>query len=151
VAQIELQLATSRHGVPHARTLKKWALAALPSKKYSVCIRIVGNAESRKLNRQWRGKDKPTNVLSFPAGFTRHASRITRHVLGDLAICAPVVAQEARDQGKSLHAHWAHMIVHGILHLLGYDHIAARDAKRMESLEVEILRGLGFTDPYVSS
>ena len=91
--------------------------------------------------------------MDVPNGGRAGATAIhTSHAfLGDLAICAPVVAREAREQGKTLSAHWAHMTVHGILHLLGYDHIAARDAKRMESLEVEILRGLGFTDPYVSN
>jgi probable rRNA maturation factor len=137
--------------------LRAWVATALQNSDYSLqpaayslTLRIVGSAESRKLNRHWRGKDKPTNVLSFPA-LTNHESRITNHaVLGDLAICAPVVAREAREQGKTLTAHWAHMVVHGVLHLQGYDHVTARDARRMEALEVEILSGFGFADPYRS-
>jgi probable rRNA maturation factor len=127
--------------------LRKWALATA-SKIQALCIRIVGAAESRKLNLQWRGKDKPTNVLSFPAGST-HPSPATR-VLGDLAICAPVVAREAREQGKTLSAHWAHMVVHGVLHLLGYDHVKNRDAEQMEAREIAILSHFGYQDPYVS-
>lgn len=133
-------------------------------------IRIVGAAESRALNRTFRGKDKPTNVLSFPyegsglgarnlgkMKFGRHgfglsrAPRLTPHApaeLGDLAICAPVVAREAREQGKDARAHWAHMVVHGVLHLLGYDHENDRDAKAMESREVKILSQFGYANPY---
>ena len=93
-------------------------------------IRVVGAAESRRLNRTWRGKDKPTNVLSFPASSpdSQAGPRLTVDSLGDLAICAPVVAREAREQGKPPQAHWAHMVVHGVLHLLGYDHENDRDA-----------------------
>ena len=107
----------------------------------ALTIRVVGTAESRQLNRTWRGKDKPTNVLSFPAGDVADE-------LGDLAICAPVVAREAREQGKALQAHWAHMVVHGVLHLLGYDHENDRDAGRMETKEAGILKQFGYPDPY---
>jgi probable rRNA maturation factor len=110
-----------------------------------LCVRIVGPAASRRLNRGYRGKDKPTNVLSFPA------ARIERDLegsLGDLVICAPVVAAEARAQHKAPAAHWAHMVVHGVLHLHGYGHETARQARVMEGLEVEILRGFGYQDPY---
>jgi probable rRNA maturation factor len=110
-----------------------------------LCVRMAGAAESRRLNHAYRGKDKPTNVLSFPAA---PPERALTGALGDLVICAPVVASEAREQGKRLAAHWAHMVVHGTLHLLGYDHEAARAARAMEALEVEILRGLRFDDPY---
>jgi probable rRNA maturation factor len=137
-------------------------------------IRIVGAAESRRLNRTWRGKDKPTNVLSFPGedlpaspeatGYTRQATvkgalrrlrppayslQPTAFVLGDLVICAPVVAREAREQGKEVRAHWAHMVVHGVLHLLGYDHEDDRDAQAMEACEASILKRFGYADPYV--
>ena len=104
-----------------------------------------GRAESQRLNLGFRGRDKPTNVLSFPAS---PEERVLDGALGDLVICAPVVAQEAREQGKSLTSHWAHMVVHGTLHLLGHDHERARQARAMEALEVEILRGFGFHDPY---
>jgi probable rRNA maturation factor len=161
--QVELQLATRRPWVPGTVTLRRWAraahgagLGALPARKRrmheaveagaALCLRIVGSAESRRLDREYRGKDKPTNVLSFPASAEE---RVATGALGDLVICAPVVAREAREQGKTLGAHWAHMVVHGTLHLLGYDHEGPRDARAMESLEVEILRGLGFHDPYL--
>jgi probable rRNA maturation factor len=109
---------------------------------------VVGSAESRRLDREYRGKDKPTNVLSFPAS---PEERSASGALGDLVICAPVVAREARLQRKTLGAHWAHMVVHGTLHLLGFDHVKPRDARAMEALEVEILRGLGFHDPYLNT
>jgi probable rRNA maturation factor len=120
-----------------------------------VTIRIVGAAESRVLNRTWRRKDKPTNVLSFPGGdpealrATGHGLPFEEMPLGDLAICAPIVAREARDQGKDPRAHWAHMVVHGVLHLLGYDHENDRDADVMESREVKILAECGYANPYV--
>lgn len=111
-------------------------------------IRVVGAAESRKLNRTWRGKDKPTNVLSFPALPVGNGRHELVPELGDLAICAPVVAREAREQGKPAQAHWAHMVVHGVLHLLGYDHEVDRDAQIMEAREADILAGLGYSNPY---
>jgi probable rRNA maturation factor len=131
--------------VPHARSFARWANAAFADSGVrrardpaELTIRVVGAAESRKLNRTWRGKDKPTNVLSFAA----------EHEFGDLAICAPVVAREAREQGKTPAAHWAHMVVHGVLHLLGYDHENDRDAAQMEAREVKILAQLGMPNPY---
>jgi probable rRNA maturation factor len=142
---VTVQIATSRAGVPHARSFARWANAAFAagaprraSDLAELTIRVVGAAESRKLNRTWRGKDKPTNVLSFSSD----------HELGDLAICAPVVAREAREQGKRPAAHWAHMVVHGVLHLLGYDHENDRDAARMEAREAKILAQLGMPNPY---
>ena len=160
--QVEVQLATRRPWVPGTVTLRRWAraaheggLASLPARKRrmhesveqdaGLCLRIVGSAESRRLDREYRGKDKPTNVLSFPSS---PEERVATGILGDLVICAPVVAREAREQRKTLGAHWAHMVVHGTLHLLDYDHERARAARTMEALEVEILRGLGFHDPY---
>jgi probable rRNA maturation factor len=143
---VTVQIATRRAGVPHARSFTRWANAAFAggaarrkSDAAELAIRIVGAAESRRLNRTWRGKDKPTNVLSF-AG--------EAPLLGDLAICAPVVAREAREQSKTPAAHWAHMVVHGVLHLLGYDHENDRDAERMEAREVKILAQLGMPNPY---
>jgi probable rRNA maturation factor len=157
--KIAVQIATSRRGVPHANSLRKWAAGAARQSGYrfaagsvGLVLRVVGNAESRMLNRSWRGKDKPTNVLSFPyiEERTRHTGRAVRiDNLGDLILCAPVIAREARDQGKPLTAHWAHMIVHGVLHILGYDHVKSREAGRMETREVAILRGFGYQDPYL--
>jgi probable rRNA maturation factor len=149
------QIATARSGLPHARTLRQWARAAYALRAgtarrhaaSSLTIRVVGAAESRRLNRTWRGKDQPTNVLSFPLGAT-HAPRGEALELGDLAICAAVVAREAREQHKVLRAHWAHMVVHGVLHLLGHDHQHEREARRMEALEVQLLAGFGYPNPY---
>jgi probable rRNA maturation factor len=142
---VTVQIATRRAGVPHARSFARWANAAFAAgttrrapDSAELTIRVVGAAESRRLNRTWRGKDKPTNVLSFSS----------EHELGDLAICAPVVAREAREQGKTTTAHWAHMVVHGVLHLLGYDHENDRDAARMEAREAKILAQLGMPNPY---
>lgn len=151
---LQVQLAGSRRGVPHVSRLRAWANAAYaahPGKRRSsemeVTLRVVGSAESRKLNRNWRGKDKPTNVLSFPAGEVIDPET-QRQALGDLVICTPVVAREAREQHKPLPAHWAHMVVHGVLHLLGYDHENERDAQRMESREIAILKDFGIANPY---
>jgi probable rRNA maturation factor len=141
-----VQYAVSRRGLPSPVSLRRWAQAALAAKPASMTlgIRIIGTRESAKLNSDYRGKDGPTNVLSFkyeaPPGM--------RGIIGDLAICAPVVAREARTQRKPLKAHWAHMVVHGVLHLLGYDHQRKRDADVMESLETRILGRLGYPDPY---
>lgn len=168
-SEITVQYATRRVGVPHPRALREWAGVAMCQKPApsgrggdvsatrrasrvatSVSIRVVGAAESRRLNRTWRGKDKPTNVLSFPAP-PLHPTDLEPSSplqLGDLAICAPVVAREAREQGKSLQAHWAHMVVHGVLHLLGYDHQADRDANVMEACETVLLANFGYANPY---
>jgi probable rRNA maturation factor len=162
ILRVELQFATRRPWVPGAASLRRWAraaqaagLASLPARTRRIhasveqgaalCLRVVGSAESRRLDRTYRGKDRPTNVLSFPSS---PEERIATGLLGDLVVCAPVVAREARAQRKTLRAHWAHMVVHGTQHLLGYDHERVRDARAMEALEVEILRGLGFHDPY---
>ena len=121
------------------------------SRQVEISVRLTSDEDVRALNAHWRGKDKPTNVLSFPAdplpaGVRRSAEESDE--LGDLAICAPVVAREAREQGKSPQAHWAHMVVHGVLHLLGYDHENDRDAERMESKEAGILAQFGYPNPY---
>jgi probable rRNA maturation factor len=155
---VTVQFATRRTGVPHATSFATWANVAFdaaqsrPSVSMPLTIRIVGAAESRVLNRTWRGKDKPTNVLSFPSDTSvpPPSSRKGEDSLplGDLAICAPVVAREAREQGKNPRAHWAHMVVHGVLHLLGYDHENDRDADDMESREVTILARFGYANPY---
>jgi probable rRNA maturation factor len=133
---------------PGARALSAWARAALGPRpgEVEVAVRLVPAAESRRLNRQYRGKDKPTNVLSFPS---RVPASVRPRPLGDIVICPAVLEREAREQGKPLRAHWAHLMVHGVLHLLGYDHENDRDARRMERREVAVLRRLGFANPYV--
>ena len=141
-----MQRAVAR-GVPAPARLKGWARAALGRHGGEVTVRVVGPAESRALNRRYRGKDKPTNVLSFPS---EAPARGNQRILGDLVICAAVVNREAREQGKRAAAHWAHMVVHGVLHLLGFDHIRAADAKVMEGRERAILARLSFPDPYKS-
>jgi probable rRNA maturation factor len=139
---IQIQRASRASHIPSDRTLRAWASAALP-KKADVTVRYVANAEARRLNRQFRGKDHATNVLSFPYD---DAPRGT--VAGDIVICAPVVAREAREQGKRARAHHAHLLVHGLLHLQGYDHERESDARRMERLERRLLAKFGFPDPY---
>jgi probable rRNA maturation factor len=127
--------------------LSKWAEAALVpiAKRCVLSVRIVGKARSRSLNSRYRHKDKPTNVLSFAgAGVAPDG----RSFLGELVICAPLVALEARAQHKTLRAHWAHLTIHGVLHLLGFDHERAAQARKMAAREIQILDRLGFSDPY---
>lgn len=145
---LDLQLASSAGNLPTAAQIQQWLEAAiLPFQADAeVTVRIVDNEESQQLNHDYRGKDKPTNVLSFPF---QCPPGIELPLLGDLVICAPVVAAEAAEQQKSLQAHWAHMVVHGSLHLLGFDHINDDDAEQMEAEEVTILQQLGFTNPYL--
>jgi len=139
-SSITVQRRVSARGVPSPARLRQWARAALGGQAGEVTLRIVGAAESRTLNREYRGKDKPTNVLSFPYEAPGE--------LGDLVLCAPVVNREAKEQGKAAAAHWAHMVVHGVLHLRGFDHIRTADAKVMEDRERAILARLAFADPY---
>jgi len=133
--------------VPGAASLSRWAEAALAGRRSEaeLSIRIVGEEEGAALNDTYRHKAGPTNVLSFPAELPAGVPVAT---LGDLVICAPVVAREAAAQGKLPEAHWAHMVVHGCLHLLGYDHMDDAQAAEMEPLETRILAALGFQDPY---
>jgi len=144
---IAVQYGTRRPWAPAAPTLRGWAAAALGGRhrRAELGIRVVGVAEGRRLNRDFRGQDRPTNVLSFPAPAGPEGRG---RFLGDLVVCAPVVAREASEQGKAPRAHWAHMVVHGVLHLLGEDHDTARRAARMEAREIAILAGLGFGNPY---
>ena len=145
---LDLQLACTIDKIPAETQFQQWLEAAiLPFQaEAEVTIRIVDNSESQQLNLGYRGKDKPTNVLSFPF---QCPPGIELPLLGDLVICAPVVMQEATEQGKSLNAHWAHMVIHGCLHLLGFDHINDDDAEQMEAEEVTILQQLGITNPYL--
>ncbi|HEX5352462.1 MAG TPA: rRNA maturation RNase YbeY [Rhodanobacteraceae bacterium] len=131
-------------------SFRHWITAALAGahrrKPAELSIRIVVAREGRALNRRYRGKDYATNVLSFPVELPRG---VASPLVGDLVICAPVVAREAREQRKSPRDHYAHLTVHGVLHLLGHDHQNQRDASRMEKLEARILASLGIADPYV--
>jgi len=142
---IELQNASRSPRVPSEEDLARWAKAVATAKDQEIVVRVVDEEESAELNGLYRGKSGPTNVLSFP--FEAPPSMET-DILGDLVVCAPVVEREALEQGKSLPAHWAHMVVHGILHLHGYDHIEEHEAVIMESEEIAILSGLGFPNPY---
>ena len=147
---IDLQIACEQEsGLPTAEQIEQWATAAIQSQSNEVemTVRIVDEAESHALNLNYRGKDRPTNVLSFPF---ECPDEVELPLLGDLVICRQVVEREAQEQDKPVMAHWAHMVVHGSLHLLGYDHIEDDEAEEMESLETQIMTGLGFADPYLS-
>lgn len=147
--QLHVGYAVPRAGIPAAASFRRWVEAALRGarrrKSTELAIRIVDTDEGRALNRDYRGKDYATNVLSFPAELP---SGVALPLIGDLAICAPVVAREAVEQGKPPRDHWAHLTVHGVLHLLGHDHIEEAQAEAMEALETRILAGLGIPDPY---
>lgn len=145
--QLDIQNASSGTAVPAPELLEQWVRAALEGRRddAELSLRIVDEAEIADLNRRYRDKPYPTNVLSFPADLP--AGLELPH-LGDIVICAPVVAREADEQHKPAPAHWAHMVVHGALHLLGYDHIDDNDAALMEAQEVAILARLHFADPY---
>ncbi|MGO2137318.1 rRNA maturation RNase YbeY [Marinobacter sp.] len=143
---VDLQSVFKGPGVPEESLFRAWAQAAwLGQEPSEVTIRIVDIEEGQALNHQYRGKDKPTNVLSFP--FEAPAG-ITVPLAGDLVICAPVVEGEALEQLKEPVTHWAHMVVHGMLHLQGYDHINDEDAEAMEALEIRLLAQFGFGNPY---
>jgi len=146
---VHVSYALPRRGLPAARSLRRWVAAALAGARRraaaELAIRVVGAAEGRALNRRYRGRDDATNVLAFAAELP---PGLRLPLLGDVVICAPVVAREAREQGKPLAAHYAHLTVHGALHLLGHDHQDAAQARRMEALETRILAGLGIADPY---
>ena len=146
--------ALPRTGLPAAVSFRKWVAAALEGRirEADLAIRIVGSKEGRALNRHYRGRDYATNVLSFPADANvgiKLPKGVHMPLLGDLVLCAPVVAKEAKEQGKGLNDHYAHLTVHGALHLLGWDHEDDRDAEAMEALEREVLAGLGIEDPYL--
>lgn len=146
---LDLQLACAdSSGLPAEAQFQQWLdTAILPfQQEAEVTIRIVDEAESNDLNLTYRGKDKPTNVLSFPFECPPGVENFP--LLGDLIICRQVVEQEASEQQKMLESHWAHMVIHGSLHLLGYDHIEDAEAEEMEALEKEFMQALNFPDPY---
>lgn len=148
MAELDIQLVSEADNLPSADDFQRWVDCALAQRKEDaeLTIRVVDTEESHSLNHQYRGKDKPTNVLSFP--FEAPENLPDFPLIGDLIICAQVVEQEAIDQGKPLLHHWAHMVIHGVLHLLGYDHIENKDAEEMEALEINILSTLDISDPY---
>jgi len=143
---IDIQYATVSESVPDRRKITKWAKLALAQIRDEaiLTIRIVDTKESARLNRSWRGINKSTNVLSFPAG----DNPMMPELLGDIILCTQVITREAREQKKQGDAHWAHMVIHGILHLTGYDHVKNRDAKIMESIEIEKLQSIKIPNPY---
>jgi len=148
--ELVLDLQNAYDGIAHLpeqEDFERWVSSAISPirDEAELTIRIVGDSESQQLNAQYRGKDKPTNVLSFPADLPKE---LELPLLGDLVISADIVQREATEQGKSEIAHWAHMSIHGALHLLGYDHIDDAEAEEMESLETRILADLGFANPY---
>lgn len=145
--------------VPSDQSLHQWAAATtnflvkenlLEEQDFEIAILVVDKVDSQFLNNQYRQKDSPTNVLSFPFDvpniFKQHQ---TTNILGDIIICAPIIEVESDQQNKSIEEHWAHMVVHGVLHLLGYDHLNNADANIMEGLEIKILSTLGYTNPYL--
>lgn len=145
---LDLQLASDAPAIPDSKQFQLWLEAALLPfvEEAEVTVRVVDEAESQQLNHSYRGKEKPTNVLSFPF---QCPPGIEMSLLGDLVICAPVVVHEAQEQSKTIEAHWAHMVVHGCLHLLGFDHIKDDEAEQMEAEEIQILQQLGFANPYL--
>jgi probable rRNA maturation factor len=145
--EMSVSYALPRKGLPSSASFRRWAEAALQERvrRADLAIRVVDEREGRALNRHYRGKDGATNVLSFPAELPEG---VKLPVLGDIVMCAPVIAREARAQGKELAAHYAHLTVHGVLHLLGWDHANTVEAEAMEALERQILDSLGYDDPY---
>ena len=145
---LDLQVAVDSRDIPARSSICHWAevtLASVAESRLSLSVRVVESDEIKRLNGEYRGKAAATNVLSFPFD---SIPGVEAGYLGDIAICNEVVIREAAEQNKSIEAHWAHMVVHGILHLCGYDHIDDDEARDMEDLEVSILNSLGFEDPY---
>ena len=144
--ELEVQRATRWQPLPSDAEFELWVRTALRGLEAAeLTIRIVDREESREFNRQYRGTDAPTNVLSFPADLP---AEVQVNLLGDILICAPLVGEEAREQGKAEQAHWAHLTIHGVLHLLGHDHQEAADAEVMEGIEIALLESLGIANPY---
>jgi probable rRNA maturation factor len=153
--QVDVQNASDDHTAPETSIVESWIVRAIgasrPDGDTEVSVRIVDAAEIQALNSDYRGKDKPTNVLSFPTGEVAGLPADMPVPLGDVVVCASVVRDEAAAQGKAISDHWAHMLVHGTLHLLGYDHETETEAAEMEALEARILSAHGVADPYGAS
>ena len=147
--RIDVQTVCDSKNLPCEQQFQQWVDAALSgfSEDTETVIRIVDEQESAELNERYRHKQGSTNILSFAADIPDY---VAINLLGDLVVCAPVIAKEADEQGKSLHHHWAHIIIHGVLHLLGYDHIDAEEAEFMESKEIAILQTLAIANPYLT-
>jgi probable rRNA maturation factor len=153
--ELDIQRISDLDLAPEDEELRAWAAAALPatSGRVQLALRLVDEVESRELNHRYRHQDRATNVLSFPAELEPGLSGVLRDAgepvpLGDVVICVPVMYREAAEQGKTLRQHWAHLVIHGVLHLLGHEHETPAGAQRMEALETELLQGFGFGDPY---
>jgi len=144
---VDIQMASASEEAPDPQSIERWVGAAIGNQRESteLSVRIVDDEEGQLFNEQFRGSSGATNVLSFPF---ENESPEPLPLIGDIVICAPVVAKEAVEQNKALNAHWAHMIIHGVLHLLGYDHQDDAEAAIMEALETEIMQKLGFPPPY---
>ncbi len=142
---LDVQIASKVTDIPSVSEFQDWANRVQTKESTMACVRIVDEPEARVLNHDFRQIDKATNVLSFPAELP---DQIDLSFLGDDVICAPVVLSEAKQQSKNTNDHWAHLLIHGLLHLQGYDHIDDEDADKMESLEIEILESIGITNPY---
>lgn len=144
--ELDIQVASALRPLPSDEDLQRWVEAALAGRgSGELTLRIVDEDEISDLNQRYRHKDGPTNVLSFPF---EAPPGLSLDLLGDIVVCAPVVVREADAQGKTPEAHWCHLVVHGVLHLLGYDHLQPSEASVMEGLEIEILASLGYPDPY---
>ena len=152
---VDVQIATDAAGVPASASIQDWVGRALdetaPGLDVDVSVRIVDKDEMCALNRDYRGQDRPTNVLAFPAGDAGFAPPGEKPLLGDIVVCADVVARESDEQGKLAEHHWCHMLVHGTLHLLGHDHSTDQEAEAMEALERRILSSLDVPDPYAGN
>lgn len=154
---VDVQIACDDEDIPSTENIETWVMRAVAGSEKTlangteVSVRLVDKEEMRSLNYLYRQRDAVTNVLSFPAGQIQGLPADTEQTLGDIVICAKIVSEEATEQGKAVTDHWAHLLVHGTLHLLGYDHETAVGAAEMESLELRILAGNGLADPYVES
>ena len=152
---VDVQVASDAAGIPDAEDIREWVEHTIrvtgPRRDCDVSIRIVDAGEMQALNRDYRDQDKPTNVLAFPAGDDGFAPPGETPLLGDIVVCAGVVAREAAEQGKPPGHHWSHMLVYGTLHLLGHDHVTDPQAQAMEALERRILESLGIADPYAGN
>lgn len=152
---VDVQVASAAAGIPAGEDIRDWIERAVhttdPDRDADVSVRIVDEQEMQALNRDYRDQDKPTNVLAFPAGDAGFVPPGETPLLGDIVVCAGIVAREADEQGKPLEHHWGHMLVHGTLHLLGHDHVTGPQAQAMEALERRILESFGIADPYAGN